>query len=58
MAKETNIKTDKKTVGGWRAWELRNNHNYLNGQRRRDTKNAVVKTAKETPATAAWKAFG
>jgi hypothetical protein len=22
MAKETHIKTDKKTVGGWRAWEL------------------------------------
>jgi hypothetical protein len=22
MAKETNIKTDKKTVGGWGAWEL------------------------------------
>jgi hypothetical protein len=25
MAKETNIKTDKKTVGGWRAWELQEN---------------------------------
>ena len=24
MAKETHIKTDKKTVGGWGAWELRN----------------------------------
>jgi hypothetical protein len=23
MAKETHIKTDKKTVGGWGAWELR-----------------------------------
>jgi hypothetical protein len=22
MAKETHIKTDKKTVGGWGAWEL------------------------------------
>ena len=24
MAKETHIKTDKKPVGGWGAWELRN----------------------------------
>jgi hypothetical protein len=29
MAKETHIKTDKKTVGGWRAWELRKSINLL-----------------------------
>jgi hypothetical protein len=28
MAKETHIKTDKKPVGGWGAWELRLS-NYL-----------------------------
>jgi hypothetical protein len=30
MAKETNIKTDKKTVGGWGAWELQYDMKYPN----------------------------
>jgi len=41
MAKETHIKTDKKTVGGWGAWELPLDYEKLTNSQELETKKLI-----------------